>query len=442
MNSSAGSSLTAADDASAKPAAHSSPALHLWATIPVELAEKLRPLTDLLVQEVQEEIQRAVDAYSRTMDERIRKTLSTAIETAIHQCFDAMNHRPVDRTDWRTIFRRAGELEFMEGRTTEPLQAAVRVGARVVWQHISAEAPSIGIPTESLFVIAEAIFAWVDELSTVAIAGHHEAQARVRGECGAPDVPEAARRQLVRMILSGEPADQEWIRALASAARWPVPDRLLVIAVERLGERDDLRDVLSRREALVDLESATPCVLLSDPGPERGSVKDLLRGRRAAVGPAVSPAEVNRSLLLARRLLGLMQLQGRPAARIAWCQDHLPMLLLLVDPFLTAQLREHTDAAFAGLTPKQRHRMATTLLAWLQSRGTHTEIAAGLDVHPQTFRYRIHQLQELLGDRLADPDARLTLELALRADLLLDPETHPAEAGTQSLTTSSPTRSE
>jgi hypothetical protein len=78
---------------------------------------------------------------------------------------------------------------------------------------------------------------------------------------------------------------------------------------------------------------------------------------------------------------------------------------------------------FADLTPKQRDRMATTLLVWLQTRGTHREIAARLDVHPQTVRYRIHQLQQLFGDKLTDPDTRLTMELALRAHLLLTPPT-------------------
>jgi DNA-binding PucR family transcriptional regulator len=112
---------------------------------------------------------------------------------------------------------------------------------------------------------------------------------------------------------------------------------------------------------------------------------------------------------------------GGAADRITWCRDHLATLLLLADPLLTDQLREHLDAAFAGLTPKQRDRMATTLVAWLQTRGTHNELAARLDVHPQTVRYRIHQLQQLLGDRLTDPDARLTMELALRAHMLLAP---------------------
>jgi hypothetical protein len=38
-------------------------------------------------------------------------------------------------------------------------------------------------------------------------------------------------------------------------------------------------------------------------------------------------------------------------------------------------------------------------------------------------RRRIHHLQQLLRDKLTDPDARLTMELALRAHLLLTPPT-------------------
>ena len=38
-----------------------------------------------------------------------------------------------------------------------------------------------------------------------------------------------------------------------------------------------------------------------------------------------------------------------------------------------------------------------------------------LDVHPQTVRYRLGQLRDLLGDALEDPEERLALSLALRA---------------------------
>ena len=42
-------------------------------------------------------------------------------------------------------------------------------------------------------------------------------------------------------------------------------------------------------------------------------------------------------------------------------------------------------------------------------------VAAALDVHPQTVRYRVRQLRDLFGERLEDPEARFELALALRA---------------------------
>jgi len=49
-------------------------------------------------------------------------------------------------------------------------------------------------------------------------------------------------------------------------------------------------------------------------------------------------------------------------------------------------------------------------------------------VHPQTIRYRVRPLAGLFGDALADPDARFTLLLALRARRLL----HPSESDSPS----------
>ncbi len=40
-------------------------------------------------------------------------------------------------------------------------------------------------------------------------------------------------------------------------------------------------------------------------------------------------------------------------------------------------------------------------------------MAAALDVHPQTVRYRLGRLRELFGDQLDDPAARLEIALAL-----------------------------
>ena len=52
---------------------------------------------------------------------------------------------------------------------------------------------------------------------------------------------------------------------------------------------------------------------------------------------------------------------------------------------------------------------------WLAEQGRLGAVAAALDIHPQTARYRLGRLRELFGDALEDPDGRFWLELALRA---------------------------
>ena len=59
--------------------------------------------------------------------------------------------------------------------------------------------------------------------------------------------------------------------------------------------------------------------------------------------------------------------------------------------------------------------MEETALSFVQQHGNAAAMARALDVHPQTARYRLARLRELLGDQLDDPDARFELELALRA---------------------------
>jgi DNA-binding PucR family transcriptional regulator len=50
----------------------------------------------------------------------------------------------------------------------------------------------------------------------------------------------------------------------------------------------------------------------------------------------------------------------------------------------------------------------------LDTRGGINDIAAMLAVHPQTVRCRMHQIDQLVGDRINDPVRRLELTIALR----------------------------
>ncbi|MFF0204018.1 helix-turn-helix domain-containing protein [Streptomyces sp. NPDC005017] len=169
---------------------------------------------------------------------------------------------------------------------------------------------------------------------------------------------------------------------------------------------------------LADLESPQPCLvvptphlLLADP-----RLLQLLRETGAVVGPAVPPAQTADSLRWARSLrnAGVAAAPDAPAVT----DPSLARLLLLADPALVRLMAHRHLAPLAALTPKQRDRLASTLLACLQTpHSTAPEIAARLGIHPQTARQRLHQVHALFRDALADPDARFEIEAALRATL-------------------------
>ena len=106
---------------------------------------------------------------------------------------------------------------------------------------------------------------------------------------------------------------------------------------------------------------------------------------------------------------------GQSRSRLVVADEYLPALLLAAAPAIAADLARTRLAPLDGLGEGPRERLVTTLRAWLDRPGQVQAVAAALDVHPQTVRYRLKQLRELFGDRLEDPEARFELSLALRA---------------------------
>ena len=98
--------------------------------------------------------------------------------------------------------------------------------------------------------------------------------------------------------------------------------------------------------------------------------------------------------------------------------DALTELLLFQNRGLVSRIAARRLAPLDDLSPKARLRMEQTALAYVQQQGNAAAMARALDLHAQTARYRLGRLRELLGDMLDDPDARLELELALRARTL------------------------
>ena len=131
---------------------------------------------------------------------------------------------------------------------------------------------------------------------------------------------------------------------------------------------------------------------------------------------AARPRSSARRAVATQRLAAAGRLPRR-CRRPAWSSPTTtsPQLLLAADPRVAADLAASRLAPLAELADGPRARLTETLAAWLDRPGQVQAVAAALDVHPQTVRYRVRQLRDLFGDRLEDPDARFELSLALRA---------------------------
>ncbi|MGW6158980.1 PucR family transcriptional regulator, partial [Streptomyces sp. NPDC055144] len=145
---------------------------------------------------------------------------------------------------------------------------------------------------------------------------------------------------------------------------------------------------------------------------------DGLTGVVLGIGRAVdsaSPADLARSRHDADRTLRV--LRQRPGRRVArYSEVQVDALLLEIGDLL------HNEGGLLD-GPIQHLRtydqdngttLVDTLTAWLDSLGNVLGASASLDVHPNTFRYRLRRAAEIAGMDLNDPEKRFAAMLELR----------------------------
>jgi hypothetical protein len=386
------------------------------------VAGLIEPELDVVTEEILTTIAREVPEYARPLEGNFGRGLRTGVGEALRQFVALIRDPEAGRGLGREVYVGLGRGELRQGRTLDSLQAAYRVGARVAWRRIAAAGRRAKLDPEVLSLLAEAIFAYIDELSADSVEGYAQAQAEVEGRRG------RQRRELAALLTQSPPAAEADLRSAAQAAGWRLPRTVAALACPEQGLAS-----LSRRlpaDALATSLEETGCVLLPDPqGHGRlASVEraagGLVDGRASAsggfvaMGPAGPPSETATSWALARAALQAAQSGALAAEGLVRADDHLPELLLIGDDLLVARIAARRLAPLVPLTEKARARMAETALAYIRHRGNAVAMASALHVHPQTARYRTARLRELLGDRLDDPEARFELELALRAEAL------------------------
>jgi hypothetical protein len=380
-----------------------------WRELPAEVADVIEPELPAVTADIFEAIAKEVPEYQRPLEGAFGKGLRVGVTEALRQFVALIRDPDSGRGQGRAVYVGLGRGELRQGRSLDSLLSAYRIGARVAWRRLGDAGLKAGLEPEVLNRLAEAIFAYIDGLSVESIEGYAEASRAIEGE------RERLRTRLLALLAQHPAAPEEDIKAASRAAGWRLPNvaAMIACAPEDLGRLVPGLPAGSLASTLGDLG----CAVVPDPeGP--GHSRELKRAARrltVAVGPSVPTAELGRSWAAAAKLAEAIAGGEVEGAGVVRADDHLMAIALNDSGELLAAIAGRRLEPFAGLTPRARKRMTETLLAYLRLQGAVPAIAEELHVHPQTVRYRLARLRELLGDQLDDADARFELEAVLRA---------------------------
>ncbi len=384
---------------------HPAPDTIPWAAVPPELADVIRPMLTGVVDEIIAAVRAEVPEYDQPMEGEFGRLISEGSGAALRQFVDLLGH-DTDLGDV-SVYEEMGRAELRAGRTLDALQSAYRVGARVAWREV--QRLGADVEPQTLYTLAEAIFAYIDRLAAASVAGFAQEQSAREGSV------HARRHALVELLATSVALDADAVAHAAEQAAWPLPASLAVLAVQ---EHDVVS--LARRLPEGTIGAALePVAVFLVPDPQapgrRRQLQRGLRGRRAVLGPTVAWEQAHHS---ARRALAGWPLhaEGRLGDdTLAVADDHLLALLVAGDERLARDLVDRRLAPLRAMPDGARRRAEETLLAWLDALGDVSAAADALHVHPQTVRYRLGGLRETFGDVLDDPVARLELQIALHA---------------------------
>src|SRR4051794_9993557 len=402
-----------------------------WRELSPSLAELIEPELPALGAEILAVLAEEVPEYARPLEGAFGRGIRLGVDEALRQFARLVADPDGGRAQSREVYRGLGRGEMNEGRALDSLQAAYRVGARVAWRRLSEVGLRAGLAPAELCSLADAIFAYIDELSADSVEGYAQAQQAAAGE------RERRRRRVLAALLGG---DAEALRAAALEAGWPLAGSIALIACEP----EDL-DKITRRlpvDALAGMYDELGCIAVVDPdGPgRRAEVERACAGRRAALGPTTTAEGARGSWTRAKAGLGANRAgairgAGAPgsvdarsgvgagdagagdadAGGLLVVEEHLREIAFFEAREPLRELAARALSPLADLTPIAQERMRETLKAYLDHRGNAPAMAASLHVHPQTVRYRLKKLRELFGPALDDPESRFELETAIRS---------------------------
>ena len=354
-------------------------------------------------------IRAEIPAYNGALRGDFGREMRSGCENAVSRFVEMIErHEPDALGPNRSLYYDLGRGEFRSGRSLDALLSAYRIGARVAWQEIVAACETASVDRHAVYQVAEALIAYINELSAASTEGYSAESA------AAAEATQASRQELVELLTLSPAPDPRTIDAAVQRARYRLPGRIAALAC-RTEEPADLAARVGPN-AIGGQLADTVCVLIPEPEKrQEARLIDALRGADAALGPSGSPQETARSWDWARQTLELVESGAIQARGVVHAEDHLAAIFLHEDPMLVDALASRWLAPLRSLPESSRRELPETLLAWLSRDRDVRRAAEDLNCHPNTVRYRMGKLHRLYGPTLDDPDARFELQIALRA---------------------------
>src|SRR3954465_14685249 len=154
----------------------STPEHEPWRALSPSLAALIEPELPGLPHEILAVIAEEVPEYARPLEGNFGRGLRLGVDEALSQFARLVADPDRGRGQSPEVYRGLGRGEMREGRSLDSLQAPYRLGARGAWRRPSQGGRRAGLEPDVLCVLADAIFAYIDELSSDSVDGYAQAQ--------------------------------------------------------------------------------------------------------------------------------------------------------------------------------------------------------------------------------------------------------------------------
>ncbi len=390
-----------------------------------QVATQLEGQADEIAMTMVRAYEREIPAYGEIIDEALVDDVRVVSSALVRCWLTVMATGGPARDELLVPLLEGARRRVAQGFDMQSLLRAYRIGIRVMWSEITASPVWRGRPLQgALAMVGTWVLGFADQICTGVAAAYLDETARVAREL------EHRRSALLNIILAGPGSEH-----LHGPEELHGPHCVVVAGVApdlSLIEREDtgkaLEEEAGARLWTVRHASVVAAVSLPDGSGRRDQLRRQLV--RLADGERIV------ALGIGGRAEGVVETRHSYSEAVdalrfgphLWTEtgpvyDYLEMaavLSLMNEPVRASRFMTEALAPLGDLV--QREWVLPTIEAFLLHQGRLKEIAAALNVHQSTVKYRVNELRGLIDSSLRSGDKAATLLLAVRLHQLLGPD--------------------